>query len=140
MGNIKVSPRLVIPEAEVEVSFTTSGGPGGQHANRSSTKAELRWNVDGSQVLTEQQRKRLHARLKNRIDSGGTLRVSASSSRSQLRNREEAEQRLAKLVAGALRKPKRRVPTRPSKAAKERRLEQKKHRSEVKRTRRPPDL
>lgn len=130
----------MIPHAELEIGFSTSGGPGGQHANRSSTKVDLSWNVEASAVLTEQQRNRIRSRLKNRIDSAGNLRLSASSSRSQLRNREEVERRLAKLVAGALRAPRNRVATRPSKAATERRLEGKRRRSDVKRNRKKPDL
>lgn len=140
MNGVKVSGWLVIPHAELEIGFTTSGGPGGQHANRSSTKVDLSWNVDASTVLTEQQRNRIRSRLKNRIDSAGNLRLSASSSRSQLRNREEVERRLAKLVAGALRAPRSRVATRPTKAATERRLEGKRRRSDVKRARKKPDF
>lgn len=140
MNGVKISGSLVIPHAELEIGFTTSGGPGGQHANRSSTKVDLSWNVDASTVLTEQQRNRIRSRLKNRIDSAGNLRLSASSSRSQLRNREEVERRLAKLVAGALRAPRSRVATRPTKAATERRLEGKRRRSDVKRARKKPDF
>lgn len=139
MNGIKVTGSLMIPDAEVDVGFTTSGGPGGQHANRSSTKVDLSWNIERSAVLTEQQRNRIRSRLKNRIDSEGNLRVSAGSSRSQLRNREEAERRLAKLVATALRVPRSRIATRPSRAAKERRLESKRKRAEKKRARKKPE-
>lgn len=136
---MRISHGVVIPDEEIEMTFSTSGGPGGQHANRSSTKVELKWNVDRTRALTEQQKKRIKTRLKSRIDSDGDLRVAAQSSRSQLRNRQEAEQRLAKLIAGALKTPKRRVATRPTKASKERRLDSKKRRSETKKARRKPD-
>lgn len=136
---MKVTPALTIPDEEIEMSFSTSGGPGGQHANRSATRVELRWNVETSRALTEQQRKILKSRLRSRIDSDGSLRVVAASSRSQMRNRQEAEQRLAKLVAFGLRKPRERIATRPTKAAKNRRLESKRHRSEIKKARRKPD-
>jgi ribosome-associated protein len=139
VSDIKVSGSLVIPDAELQETFTTSGGPGGQHANRSATRAELAWNVQTSEVLNERQRRLLLSRLKNRIDGDGVLRVAASSSRSQYRNRREAEQRLAKVVASALRTPKHRVPTRPTKAAEERRLSEKKRRTETKQARRRPE-
>lgn len=134
-----MSGSLVIPDAELQETFTASGGPGGQHANRSATRAELAWNVQTSTVLSERQRRLLLSRLKNRIDGNGVLRVVASSSRSQHRNRGEAEQRLAKIVASALRNAKHRVPTRPTKAAHERRLSEKKRRAETKQARKRPE-
>lgn len=140
MRGIQVARGLVIPAAEVEVNFTTHGGPGGQHANRSSTKVELAWNVEDSSVLTANQRRLIRSRLGSRIDRSGTLRVAAASTRSQHRNRAEAEVRLGKLVAGALRRRRSRIATKPSQAARERRLEAKRRRSQVKRARgRPVD-
>jgi ribosome-associated protein len=139
VSDVKVSGSLVIPDAELEETFSTSGGPGGQHANRSSTRVQLAWNVRTSAVLNEQQRQKLLNALKNRIDSDGVLRMVAASSRSQSRNRKEAEQRLAKVVASALKTVPRRVATRPTRAAQERRLQSKKRRAETKRDRRTPD-
>ena len=138
MGDdVRVGRWLTIPALEIEFNFTPSGGPGGQHANRSSTRVELLWNVDESQVLSPIQRARIRHALRTRIDSSGTLRLASSAQRSQTRNREDVIGRLARLVADALKPRRPRVPTRASKASKERRLQDKKHRGEVKRLRRP---
>ncbi|MGI8709159.1 MAG: alternative ribosome rescue aminoacyl-tRNA hydrolase ArfB [Actinomycetota bacterium] len=138
MGDdVRVGRSLTIPTSEIEFNFTPSGGPGGQHANRSSTRVELLWNVDESQVLTPTQRARIRHALRTRIDSSGTLRLASSAQRSQTRNREDVIGRLARLVADALKPRRQRVPTRASKASKERRLQDKKHRGEVKRLRKP---
>lgn len=138
MGDdVRVGRSLTIPASEIEFNFTPSGGPGGQHANRSSTRVELLWNVDESQVLTPIQRARIRHALRTRIDSSGTLRLASSAQRSQTRNREDVIGRLARLVADALKPRRPRVATRASKASKERRLQDKKHRGEVKRLRRP---
>ena len=131
--------RLVIPRTELQLTFSPSGGPGGQHANRSSTRAELAWNIDRSSVLSARQRERLRRRLGSRLDSTGTLRVVADSERSQLRNREEATRRLARIVGRALEPERPRLPTKPTRGAVERRLQRKKQRADIKRLRRPPD-
>lgn len=130
--------RLVIPEDELRWSFTPSPGPGGQHANKTSTRAELGWDVGSSRVLDEVQRERIRSALGRRLDSRGVLRVASSTRRSQLRNRDEARRRLAELVEAALRPARTRRPTRPSSAARERRLKTKKRRSDLKRQRRLP--
>jgi ribosome-associated protein len=130
---------VVIPRAELQTKFSPSGGPGGQHANRSSTRVELTWNIDQSAVLNPRQRDRIRRRLASRLDSSGALRVVADSERSQLRNREEAARRLARLVARALQPEKPRVRTTPTRSATERRLQSKKRRADTKRLRRPPE-
>ena len=135
--DLPVNRSLTIPADELQLSFTTSGGPGGQHANRSSTRVVVAWNVATSQALGPRQRARIRQRLKNRIDSAGTLRVASDAHRSQLRNREEARERLAALVAEALRPERKRIRTEPTLAARERRLREKRRRSETKRLRRP---
>ena len=135
---LAVTPTLSIPLTEIAIRATPSGGPGGQHVNRSSTRVEVVWNVAGSAVLTEAQRSRLRLRLVSRLDSEGDLRVVASEHRSQLRNRAEALERLAGVVARALAVPKARRATKPTRASKERRLESKKRRGETKRERRRP--
>jgi ribosome-associated protein len=135
MNDVRVNRSLVIPAAELSHRFTTSGGPGGQHANKASTRVELLWDIEASTVLGPRQRARIHGRLKNRLDSEGRLRVVADTHRSQMRNREEAEHRLASLVADALRPRRTRVPTQPSRAATQRRIETKKRRGELKRLR-----
>jgi ribosome-associated protein len=136
--HLVVSPTLRLPLAELEYRASRSGGPGGQHVNTSSTRIEVWWDVAGSSALTEEQRARLLARLATRLDSAGRLRLVSSGSRSQLRNREEVTERLRDLVAAALRVPKTRKRTRPSRAAKAARLEAKRRRAAVKRERRPP--
>ena len=137
-SHLIVSPALSLPLAELEYRASRSGGPGGQHVNTSSTRVEVWWDVAGSSALTEEQRARLLARLATRLDSAGRLRLVSSGSRSQLRNREEVTERLRDLVALALRVPKPRKRTRPSRAAKAARLEAKRRRAAVKRERRPP--
>lgn len=132
---IRVSRSLTIPDGELNFRFTPSGGPGGQHANKTSTRATLEWNVDSSGVLGPRQRARIRSALRHRIDSDGTLRISSDVHRSQTRNREEVSDRLARLVAEALRPKTARVPTAPSKAAREKRLEAKRRRAELKRQR-----
>jgi ribosome-associated protein len=135
---LEVSPALRVPLAELEFRASRSGGPGGQHVNTSSTRIELWWDVAGSQALSEQQRQRLRVRLASRLDGAGRLRLVSSTSRSQLRNREEVTERLREVVAQALIVPKARKRTRPSRATKAARLENKRRRSATKRDRRPP--
>jgi ribosome-associated protein len=106
--------------------------------NTSSTRVELWWDVASSPTLTDEQRSWLLHRLSSRLDARGRLRLVASGSRSQLRNREEALERLREVVAAALVVPKVRKRTRPSRAAKAARLEAKRRRATVKRDRRPP--
>lgn len=127
-----VRPGLVIPGAELEERFTASGGPGGQHANRSNTRVELRFRVSGSAALSEAQRSRLVARL------GDEVRVVADDERSQSRNRALARERLAARILHGLRVEAGRRPTRPTKASGRRRLESKRRRSETKQMRRRP--
>ena len=131
--DLRVSGSLRIPLAELEWRFSRSGGPGGQHANTADTRAEVRFDVAASPSLGPRQRARLLERL------GPVARVVASDSRSQARNRELALERLAARLAEALRVEAPRRPTRPSKGAKERRLETKRQVGERKRMRaRPP--
>lgn len=125
--------RYTIPEGEVEETFTTSGGPGGQHANRSHTAVELRFDASTTTAFPEEERKRIVLRL------GPIVTVTASDSRSQWRNRAVARRRLVERLEEALRPPKRRRPTQPSRASRQRRLEAKRHRSEKKRMRQKPD-
>ena len=134
-SGLRVNEQVVIPRHELEFRATRSGGPGGQHVNTSSTRIELTWDVGRSTALTPELRERLTQKLKSRIDAGGVLRVVASDSRSQLRNREAAEERLAELVRAALVVPKKRRPTKPGRAAKQARLDEKKRNSAKKRDR-----
>ena len=133
---MRVNGRVTIPREELEVRATRSGGPGGQHVNRSATRVEIQWRPATSRSLGDADRARVLERLASRLDSDGFVRVVASDSRSQRQNREAAEDRLAALIRAALVIPKRRVPTRTPRVAKERRLTEKKRRSEQKRSRR----
>jgi ribosome-associated protein len=138
---VQINDSLAIPRAELEFRATRSGGPGGQHVNTSSTRIELTWNVAASTSLSDAQRARLLEKLATRIDGSGVLRLTASGSRSQFQNREEVTERFAQIIAQALRIPKPRRKTKPSKASKEARLKAKKRRSDTKRQRgRPTDL
>ncbi len=137
-GYLEIVPSLLVPMSELDYRATRSGGPGGQHVNTSSTRIEVWWDVAGSAALTDAQRTRLLSRLATRLDGEGRLRVVASASRSQLRNREAATERLRELVAAALAVPKPRKRTKVSRAAKAARLEAKRRRSATKRDRRGP--
>ena len=131
---------LVIPDAELQERFSRSSGPGGQSVNTTDSRVELRWDVAASGALGEEQRSRLLAHLAGRL-TDGTIGIAASEHRSQLLNRNAARARLAALIAEALapRSPARRA-TRPSRAARQRRLEDKRHRGEVKASRTRPRL
>jgi len=135
-GVLEVSEEVAIPRAELAYRATRAGGAGGQHVNTSSTRIELLWNVTRSGALDDERRARVATRLATRIDGEGWLRVVSSARRSQQQNREAAEARLVELVRGALVVQKRRRPTRPTRASKEKRIEEKKKRGETKRMRR----
>ncbi len=124
---------VVLPLAEVSFRFSRSSGPGGQHAQKSETRVEALFDVEASGALTAAQKRRVIAR------TGPVLRAIAQDERSQLRNRELALERLVDQLRRALRVQRKRVATKPTAAARERRLEQKRRRSRAKRLRRPPD-
>lgn len=133
---VVVTPHVTIPWAELELQAITGGGPGGQHVNRSATRIALRWNVRTTQVLDESQRERVMGVLASRLDTDGALRIVAGEHRSQLQNRAEATARLAAVVARALIIPKTRRATKPTRGSIERRLTEKRQRSNTKRDRR----
>jgi ribosome-associated protein len=130
--SIRVTRSVTIPRSEIELRFSRSSGPGGQHAQKTETRVEAVFDVEASGALTDAQKRRVIAR------AGQVLRAVAQDERSQWRNRELAVERLVATLREALRVPRRRRPTKPSKAAVERRLEQKRRRGELKRQRRPP--
>jgi ribosome-associated protein len=132
---LAVNAQLSIPRSELVVRSSRSSGPGGQHVNTSSTRVELLWNVRSSPVLFDDQRATLIQALRTRLSGAGDLRVVASDTRSQLRNRVLAEKRLAELVRRALIVKKARKKTRPSRSAVERRLAEKKAHSKRKQDR-----
>jgi ribosome-associated protein len=135
-GFLEITPALSIPLGELEFQASRSSGPGGQHVNTSSTRMEVVWDIAASAAPTDEQRSRLLARLAHRLDSAGRLRLVSGEFRSQLRNREAVTERLRTVVAAALAVPKRRKRTRVPAAAKAARLETKRRRSALKRTRR----
>jgi len=134
---VHITNTVSISMSELRFRFARSSGPGGQHVNRSATQVELLFDVANSPSLNEMQRQRVLRKLRSRIDKEGTLHLVSQETRSQLRNREEVVERFQELMREALHVPKRRWPTRPTRAARERRLEEKRRRSEAKRSRRP---
>jgi ribosome-associated protein len=129
-----ISPELAVPLAEVELRTSRSSGPGGQHANVTASRVEAVFDIGESAALTDAQRERLHARYGERVTAV------AQDARSQARNRELALERLREKLAAGLVVPKRRRRTKPGRAAKEKRLDAKKRRSERKRQRKPPSV
>jgi ribosome-associated protein len=128
--SIQVTRSVSIPRSEIELRFSRSSGPGGQHAQKSDTRVEAIFDVEASAALSEAQKRRVLAK------AGPVLRAVAQDERSQWRNRELATERLVESLREALRVPRKRKPTKPSKGSVERRLEQKRRRSQVKRRRR----
>ena len=130
-----INARVTIPAAELEFTATRSSGPGGQHVNTADTRVQLRWNVAGSGALGEVQRRRVMTALASRLTTEGDLILACDTHRSQRRNRDEVAARLAALVRKALVPPRPRRPTKPTLASKQRRIEQKKRRGDIKRGR-----
>ncbi len=130
-GAIVITRSLTIPASELTWRYSASGGPGGQHANTANTKAEVVWDIESSEAINETQRSRLIEKL------GPVLRIAVTDERSQLRNRNIAEQRLKERVARALVVARTRRATKPSKGANERRMKAKSEHSERKAGRRP---
>jgi ribosome-associated protein len=138
VDDLHVTDTLTIPGSELEERFTTSGGPGGQHANRSATRVVLTFDIGRSAALDATQRRRLLESLGSSAPSG-VLSVTSEESRSQWRNRHLARRRLAESLREGLRPPRRRIPTKPTRASRRRRLERKRARGETKRLRRRPE-
>jgi len=130
--SIRLTRSVVLPTNEIELRFSRSSGPGGQHAQKSETRVEAVFDVEASSALTDAQKRRVVSRL------GPVVRAVAQDERSQARNREIAVERLVEQLREALRVPRKRVATAPTQASKERRLQEKRRRSEVKRLRRGP--
>ena len=130
--SIQVTRSVSLPVSEIELRVSRSSGPGGQHAQKSSTRVEALLDVEASSALTDVQKQRVVGRV------GPVLRAVAQDERSQARNRELAVERLVEKLRAALFVPRRRKPTKPTAASRERRLAEKKRRGETKRLRRPP--
>ena len=134
---LEISPAIAIADDELIERFVRSSGPGGQNVNKVATAVELRFDAANSPSLPDDVRARLLARRDRRITSDGVIVINAQRFRTQDRNREDARERLAALVQAALKAPVKRVPTKPTRASKERRLTGKRERAQVKSTRAP---
>lgn len=132
---IEITPTLALDESEIDISFVQASGPGGQNVNKVATAAQLRFDVAGSPSLPEDVRQRLIHLSGKRMTSEGFLVIDARQFRTQERNRQDALERLVKLVQKAAEQPRKRIKTKPSLAAKRRRLDQKRRRSQIKRLR-----
>jgi ribosome-associated protein len=138
-GPLRVRPDLVLPADEIEVSYTRSGGPGGQNVNKVESCAILRFSISNSRTLSEDQKRRLRAVLGSRITSEEEILIRADRHRERRRNEGDARDRLATVLSKALLPPRIRKPSRPSRGSVERRLESKRRRSTTKRARRVED-
>jgi ribosome-associated protein len=139
---IEISPSLSIDENEIQLDFIRSSGPGGQNVNKVASGVQLRFNIDASATLPDEVKLRLHRIAKNRITQDGVLIIEAKRFRTQEQNREDAVARLVALIYQATEKPKPRRKTRPTLASQTERIEVKKRRGAIKRSRRtaPGDL
>jgi ribosome-associated protein len=135
---LDVDGTLQIPEDELVERFVRAAGPGGQNVNKVSSAVELRFDIASSRALPDDVRVRLLARADRRVTDAGVLVIQANRFRDQAKNREDARTRLADILSAALRVPKRRIATRPTRASKERRIDAKKTRSAIKRNRGAP--
>lgn len=134
--DLQIGRHFTIPAGELEWRFDPSGGPGGQHANKAATRAEVSWDLGASPSVPDDLRDRLLERLGGKAP-GGVVTVTVDETRSQWRNRVLARRRLVEILTDAAKRPKRRRRTKPSRAAKRRRLEEKRKRGEIKRLRGP---
>ena len=133
---LEITRRVRIPSSEVELSYARSGGPGGQHVNKTSSKVILRWSVRESQALSDEDRARLEEKLAPRLTESGDLLLASNTHREQSRNVDEVVARFGAIVREALKREKKRRKTRPSKRARQRRLDEKKRQSQQKQERR----
>lgn len=137
---IHVADALTIPDGELAVSFMRSGGPGGQNVNKVSSAVQLRWDLAGSTQLTPRVKARLRLLAGHRLLDDGAILIAARTQRSQEQNRRDAEQRLAELIRAALVEPKKRYATKPTKAARRRRVDSKTRRGSSKKLRGRPQV
>jgi ribosome-associated protein len=133
--DVAIKNGIVIPDHELEITASRAGGPGGQHVNKTDSRITVRWNIKNTVALSDEQKARVLGNLQSRLAGDGDFIVHNSASRSQQQNKEMALEQLAQEVRKALHVPKKRMPTRVSKAVKEARLRSKTHRSETKKMR-----
>ena len=136
-AEIRITDRLRIPAGEIDLSYARSGGPGGQHVNKTSSKVLLRWNLARSAAPSDAERARLEERLGPRLTEDGDLLLTSERHREQSRNVEDVLTRFAEVLRKGLERPKPRKKTRPSRRQKQRRLDDKRRRGDIKRQRRP---
>lgn len=134
-SDLFIQEGIIIPAHELEITASRSGGAGGQHVNKTDTRITIRWNIKNTQVLTDEQKQRVIQRLAGRITAEGALIINNSQTRSQEQNRRLALENLAHTLQKALHVPKKRRPTKMSKAAKETRLQEKSQRASIKKLR-----
>ena len=138
MPEIRITPAIAIDERELEESFVLASGPGGQNVNKVSSAVQLRFNVAATLSLPEAVRFRLMKAAGSRLTKDGVLVLTGSRFRDQIRNRQDVRHRLAEMIRAAAAEPKKRLKTKPSRAAKEKRLQHKKKHAELKRGRGKP--
>lgn len=134
-NDLYIKNGITIPETELEITASRSSGPGGQHVNKSSTRITVRWNVNKTEVLTEEQKQRVLMNLHSQLTTEGDLIVHSSAGRSQEQNKRKALEHLVKLIKKALYVPKKRIPTQISESKKEARLVKKSHKAKIKKLR-----
>ncbi len=135
-----IDQKVTIPLAEIRFEFVRSSGPGGQNVNKVNSQAQLHWNVNETESLPQVVKDRLRLREANRINKEGVLRIDCQTCRDREKNRQECLNRLREIIVRALVVPKPRKKRRPPRWVKEKRLQNKKERSKVKRLRRPPSM
>ena len=137
---LEIQRGVTIPAWELWWTASRSGGPGGQHANKTSSRVTLHWSLAQSSALTPSMKARATRKLRSRLTAEGELLISVDTTRSQHQNRELARERLAQMIRDALKVPKRRVATKPTKGSQRRRVQAKKARGDTKKMRKKPSL